>query len=38
MGKDEIEEFLTSLAIDSGVASGTQNQAFSALLFYIKKF
>ena len=37
MGKKEIEEFLTSLAIKNKVASGTQNQAFSALLFLYKE-
>jgi len=37
MGKDEIEEFLTSLAIKNRVASSTQNQAFSALLFLYKE-
>jgi len=33
MGATEIEEFLTHLAVDGNVASSTQNQAFSALLF-----
>ncbi len=33
MGKKEIEEFLTYLAVTKKVAAGTQNQAFSALLF-----
>ena len=37
MGKDEIEEFLTSLAIKKKVASSTQNQAFSSLLFLYKE-
>jgi len=37
MGKDEIEEFLTSLATKNKVASSTQNQAFSALLFLYKE-
>jgi len=37
MGKDEIEEYLTSLAIKNKVASSTQNQAFSALLFLYKE-
>jgi len=36
MGKAEIEEYLTSLAIKNRVASSTQNQAFSALLFLYK--
>lgn len=33
MGKKEIEEFLTYLAVERKVSPGTQNQAFSALLF-----
>ncbi|MEA2102600.1 MAG: integron integrase [Thermodesulfobacteriota bacterium] len=33
MGKDEIEAFLTHLAVDLKVASSTQNQAFNAILF-----
>jgi len=37
MGKEEIEEFLTSLAIKNKVASSTQNQAFSTLLFIYKE-
>ena len=37
MAKEEIEEFLTSLAIKNQVASSTQNQAFSALLFLYKE-
>ena len=37
MAKEEIEEYLTSLAIKSRVASSTQNQAFSALLFLYKE-
>jgi len=37
MGKAEIEEYLTSLAIKNKVASSTQNQAFSALLFLYKE-
>ncbi len=36
MGKEEIEEYLTALAIKNKVASSTQNQAFSALLFLYK--
>ena len=36
MGKEEIEEYLTALAITNRVASSTQNQAFSALLFLYK--
>lgn len=37
MGKSEIEEFLTSLAIKNKVSPTTQNQAFSALLFLYKE-
>ena len=37
MAKEEIEEYLTSLAIKNRVASSTQNQAFSALLFLYKE-
>jgi integron integrase len=33
MGEAEIEAFLTHLAVDGNVASSTQNQALSALLF-----
>ena len=33
MGKDEIEAFLTHLAVNRHVAPSTQNQAFNALLF-----
>ena len=33
MGKTEIEQYLTYLAIDKNVSPTTQNQAFSALLF-----
>ncbi|MDA3908202.1 MAG: phage integrase N-terminal SAM-like domain-containing protein [Sulfurimonas sp.] len=33
MGKREIEEFLTHLAVHKKVSPATQNQAFSALLF-----
>jgi site-specific recombinase XerD len=33
MGKVEIEQFLTDLAVNRNVSSSTQNQAFSALLF-----
>ncbi len=38
MGKKEIEEFLTSLATKNSVSPTTQNQAFSAILFCIKRF
>ena len=37
MGKSEIEEFLTYLAVDKKVSPSTQNQAFSALLFLYKQ-
>ncbi len=33
MGKPEIEQFLTYLAVEQNVAASTQNQALSALLF-----
>jgi integron integrase len=33
MGADEIQRFLTWLAVDAGVSASTQNQALSALLF-----
>ena len=33
MGKIEIEQFLTHLAVDNNVSPTTQNQAFNALLF-----
>jgi len=37
MGKDEIEEYLTSLAVKNRVSPTTQNQAFSAILFLYKE-
>lgn len=37
MGEPEIEAFLTHLAVDRKVASSTQNQAFSALLFLYRE-
>lgn len=37
MGKMEIEEFLTNLAVAKKVSAGTQNQAFSAILFLYKE-
>ena len=37
MGKEEIEQFLTYLAVSKKVAPTTQNQAFSALLFLYKE-
>jgi integron integrase len=33
MGKEEVERFLSYIAVDRNVAASTQNQAFSALLF-----
>src|SRR5215470_4910020 len=33
MGKEEVEQFLTSLAVDRYVSAATQNQALHALLF-----
>src|SRR5262249_22808066 len=33
MGAEEVNAFLTSLAVESCVAAGTQNQALSAILF-----
>ncbi|MFC3669567.1 integron integrase [Uliginosibacterium paludis] len=33
MGKDEVEAFLTALAVDRNVAASTQSQALSAILF-----
>ena len=37
MGKEEIEEFLTWLAVEQKVSPITQNQAFSALLFLYRE-
>ena len=37
MFKDEIETYLTHLAVDKKVSPATQNQAFSALLFLYKE-
>jgi site-specific recombinase XerD len=37
MGSDEINQFLTSLAVDRHVAASTQNQALSALLFLYRE-
>jgi hypothetical protein len=33
MGVDEVEAFLTYLAVQEKVSASTQNQAFNALLF-----
>jgi len=35
-GKDEIEKFLTYLAVNRKVSASTQNQAFNALIFLYK--
>jgi len=37
MGKMEIEQFLTWLAVEQKVSPTTQNQAFSAILFLYKE-
>jgi site-specific recombinase XerD len=37
MGKEEIEAFLTFLAVNKKVSPTTQNQAFSAILFLYKE-
>ncbi len=37
MGKEEIEAFLTYLAVEKKVSPSTQNQAFSAILFLYKQ-
>jgi len=37
MGAAEVEQFLTYLAVKLGVASSTQNQALSAILFLYKE-
>ncbi len=37
MGKDEIEAFLTYLAVAKNVSPTTQNQAFNAILFLYKE-
>jgi integron integrase len=37
MGKNEIEEFLTHLAVEKKVSPTTQNQAFSAILFLYRE-
>lgn len=36
MGNDDINAFLTHLAVEGNVAASTQNQAFSALLFLFR--
>jgi len=37
MGAVEVERFLTTLAVEGGVAASTQNQALSALLFLYRE-
>ena len=37
MGKDEIEQFLTDLAVNGNVSPSTQNQAFNAILFLYRQ-
>ncbi len=37
MGKPEVEQFLTHLAVERNVAASTQNQALSAILFLYKE-
>ncbi len=37
MGKEEVNQFLSHLAVKEHVSSSTQNQAFSALLFLYKQ-
>ena len=37
MGKSEVEQFLTHLAVERNVAASTQNQALSAILFLYKE-
>ena len=37
MGADEVQAFLSSLAVEGRVAASTQNQAKSALLFHYKE-
>lgn len=37
MGKNEVEAFLTSLAVERNVSAATQNQALSALLFLYRE-
>jgi site-specific recombinase XerD len=36
MGSEEVQQFLTHLAVTRGVAASMQNQALSALLFLYK--
>jgi predicted aldo/keto reductase-like oxidoreductase len=38
MGKDEIEAFLSHLAVKGNVTASTQSQAKAALLFLYKKY
>lgn len=36
LSTDDVKAFLTDLAVNQGVASSTQNQAFNALLFFFR--
>jgi hypothetical protein len=36
MGAEEVNAFLTSLAVDRRVSAATQNQALGALLFFYR--
>ena len=36
MGSEEIESFLSHLALEGNVAASTQNQSFNAILFLYK--
>lgn len=38
MGEVEVEQFLTHLAVDGNVTAGTQNQAYSALLYMYRNY
>ena len=37
LGSDDVEAFLTDLAVDGGVAAATQEQAFYGLLFLFER-
>jgi Phage integrase, N-terminal SAM-like domain len=37
MGREEVVAFLTSLAVDGGVSTSTQNQALNALVFLYRQ-
>ncbi len=38
MGMEEVNRFLTHLAAQRDVSASTQNQALSAILFFVRKF